>query len=175
MREGDHEGAAPASQVRAFIGFGSNLGDRLENLRRAKLSLGERDGIRVVRASRVFETAPVGPPQPDYLNAVAEVRTVLSSSSLFGACLDVEREMGRVRTERWGPRVIDLDLLLYGDAVIDQPGLQVPHPRMHERAFVLVPLLELDPDPMLPGGRRVGELRLGDVLSSGVRLFAPPM
>jgi 2-amino-4-hydroxy-6-hydroxymethyldihydropteridine diphosphokinase len=94
---------------------------------------------------------------------------------LFGACLDVEREMGRVRTERWGPRVIDLDLLLYGDAVIDQPGLQVPHPRMHERAFVLVPLLELDPDPMLPGGRRVGELRLGDVLSSGVRLFAPPM
>jgi len=175
VREADHERAALTSQVRAFIGFGSNLGDRLENLRRAKSSLGDRDGIQVVRASRVFETAPVGPPQPDYLNAVAEVQTVLSPSSLLGACLDVERAIGRVRTERWGPRVIDLDLLLYGDAVIDQPGLQVPHPRMHERAFVLVPLLELEPDPMLPGGRRVGELRLGDELSSGVRLFAPPM
>ena len=160
--------------VRAYLGLGSNLGDRLGNLRRAVALLGQRDGIRVVRSSRVFETEAVGPPQPDYLNAVAEVETSLTARQLRDECLAIERDIGRVRTERWGPRVIDVDLLTFDDQRIDEPGLTVPHPRMHERGFVLVPLLELDADPPLPNGRRVAELRLGGDIALGVRLFAPP-
>lgn len=158
----------------AFVGLGSNLGDRLANLRRAVELLGRDPAVRVVAVSRVYETAPVGPPQPDYLNAVASVLTTSSARELLDRCLAVEQEMGRVRQDRWGPRIIDLDLLTFGDDDIDEPGLQVPHPRMHERAFVLVPLLELTADPKLPGGRRVASLRTGTGLLSGVRLFAPP-
>lgn len=167
--------AAPQAPVQSFVGLGSNLGDRLENLRGAAALLGARQGIRVVRSSRVYETAPVGgPPQPDYLNAVLEVETTLSPYALLGACLDVEREMGRERLERWGPRVIDLDVLTYDDETVDEPDLQVPHPRMHERGFVLLPLLEIAADPPLPGGRRVAGLRLGpDALAASP--FAPPL
>lgn len=160
---------------RAYLGLGSNLGDRLGNLSRAVHLLEER-GVRVVRSSRVYETDPVGgPPQPDYLNAVIEVEASGSVWDLFGACVGVEERMGRQRRERWGPRVIDLDVLTFGDEEIDEPDLQVPHPRMHERGFVLVPLLELDSDPMLPGGRRVATLRLGAMALGGVRPFAPPL
>jgi 2-amino-4-hydroxy-6-hydroxymethyldihydropteridine diphosphokinase len=158
--------------VRAFLGLGSNLGDRLANLRRA-VALLDRDGIGVLRTSRVYETAPVGPPQPDYLNAVVEVATDLDPHDLLRSCLEVEERMGRVRAERWGPRVIDIDVLTYGSEIIDDADLVVPHPRMHERAFVLVPLLELDAAPPLPGGRRVADLRLGTV--TDVRPFAPPL
>jgi 2-amino-4-hydroxy-6-hydroxymethyldihydropteridine diphosphokinase len=161
--------------VSAFLGLGSNLGDRLANLQEAVDRLAGTAGLRVIRASRVYETAPVGPPQPEYLNAVIEVRTTLPARALLQACLDVEAAMGRVRGERWGPRVIDLDVLTYGREHLDEPGLVVPHPRMHERAFVLVPLLELDPDPALPGGRRMASLRLGADALSGVRAFAPPL
>lgn len=161
---------------RAYVALGSNLGDRLTNLRSATTLLGERPGIRVLRSSRVYETDPVGPPQPDYLNAVIELDTVLSPHELLDACLEVERTLGRVRAERWGPRVIDLDLLVVDRTVVHDDSLSLPHPRMHERAFVIVPLLELDPDPMLPGGRTVGELRPGPGLAAGgVRLFAPPL
>ncbi len=161
-------------EVRAFLGLGSNLGDRLENLRRAVELLDGVDGIRVVRTSGVYETAPVGPPQPDYLNAVAEVSTSLPAHELLAAALRVEQELGRVRAERWGPRTLDVDLLTYGDERIDEPGLTVPHPRMHERAFVLIPLFELEREPMLPGGRMPDEVR--DVLNEpGVRRFAPPL
>jgi 2-amino-4-hydroxy-6-hydroxymethyldihydropteridine diphosphokinase len=149
---------APGSgRVRAYLGLGSNLGDRPENLGRAVALLGARDGVAVVRTSSVYETAPVGPAQPDFLNAVAEVDTTLSPRDLLEACLGVEEEMGRVRGERWGPRVIDVDLLLYDDERVDEPNLVVPHPRMHERAFVLVPLAELAPDVVLPDGRTIGE------------------
>jgi 2-amino-4-hydroxy-6-hydroxymethyldihydropteridine diphosphokinase len=161
--------------VSAFLALGSNLGDRLEHLRRAAGLLNGDDGVRVVRSSRVYETAPVGPPQPDYLNAVIEVETTLRARDLLRACLDVERAMGRVRAERWGPRVIDVDVLTYDDERIDEPDLVVPHPRMHERAFVLVPLLELTADPMLPGGARVGDLRTPDDAVSNVRAVAPPL
>jgi 2-amino-4-hydroxy-6-hydroxymethyldihydropteridine diphosphokinase len=157
----------------AFIGLGSNLGDRLANLHQAIDALAAGPDIAVLRSSRVYETEPIGPPQPRYLNAVVEVRTSLPARDVLAACLQVEDEMGRERGERWGPRVIDLDLLTYGDERIDEPGLTVPHPRMHERGFVLIPLLELEADPPLPDGRRVADLRLGPESLAGVRPFAP--
>lgn len=162
--------------TRAFLGLGSNVGERLDNLREAAGRLRER-GIQVRRSSRIYETAPVGGPdgQGDFLNAVIEVDTDSDARALLDACLAVEEEMGRERSERWGPRVIDLDLLTFDDQTIDEPDLVVPHPRMHERMFVLAPLLELDADPMLPGGRAVATLRLGGASISEVRPFAPPL
>jgi 2-amino-4-hydroxy-6-hydroxymethyldihydropteridine diphosphokinase len=162
--------------VRAFLGLGANIGDRLANLQRATKLLRDRPGLTVVASSRVYETDPVGgPPQPDYLNAVLEVRTVLPAHDLLQACLEVERAMGRERTERWGPRIIDIDVLTYGRDEVDEPGLVIPHPRLHERGFVLLPLLELEADPPLPGGRRIATLRTGVGTLGGVRLFAPPL
>jgi 2-amino-4-hydroxy-6-hydroxymethyldihydropteridine diphosphokinase len=138
--------------------------------------LGARPGLRVERSSRVYETDPVGgPPQPEFLNAVIEVETSLSPHELLAACMDVEQDMGRVRAERWGPRVIDIDVLTYDDQLIDQPDLTVPHPRMRERAFVLVPLMELNPDPVLPGHGRISDRRLAPNAILGVRPFAPPL
>jgi 2-amino-4-hydroxy-6-hydroxymethyldihydropteridine diphosphokinase len=160
---------------RAYLGLGTNLGDRLANLQRAVDLLGDR-GIVVRRSSRVYETDPLGgPAQPDFLNAVIEVETDLSPRELLMACIAIEEVLGREREERWGPRTIDLDVLTYDEEHIDEPDLQVPHPRMHERAFVLVPLLELDADPPLPSGRKVSELRLGSPALGGVRPFAPPL
>ncbi len=164
-----------SATVSAFLALGSNLGDRLEHLRRAVGLLNLEDGVRVVRSSRVYETAPVGPPQPDFLNAVIEVATTLAARDLLRACLGVEQAMGRVRRERWGPRIIDVDVLTYDDERIDEVDLIVPHPRMHERAFVLVPLLELTSDPMLPDGARVADLRTADDAVSDVRAVAPPL
>lgn len=158
-----------------YLGLGSNLGDRLANLGRAVEEL-ERRGVRLVRSSRVYETDPVGgPEQPDYLNAVIEVSTDQEPRELLDTCLEVERQVGRERGERWGPRTIDIDLLVYGDRRVGEPDLEVPHPRMHQRAFVLIPLLELDADPPLPDGRRVGGLKLAPGALSGVRPFAPPL
>jgi len=162
--------------VAAYLGLGSNLGDRLANLERAVRLLARHPGIRLVRSSRVYETEPVGgPAQPDYLNAVLEAETELSPQELLRACLGVEETMGRVRTGRWGPRVIDVDLLTYDDLEIDEPDLTVPHPRMHERGFVLIPLAELDADPPLPGGRRLSTVRLAPGAVTGVRPTAPPL
>ena len=158
------------------MGLGSNLGDRLANLQRAVELLAARPGLRVERSSRVYETEPVGgPPQPEYLNAVVEVQSTLSPHDLLAACMDVEQRMGRVRAERWGPRIIDIDVLTYDEEEVDEPDLVVPHPRMHERAFVLVPLLELDPDPLIPGRGRISERRLAPNAVLGVRPFAPPL
>jgi 2-amino-4-hydroxy-6-hydroxymethyldihydropteridine diphosphokinase len=155
--------------VRAFVGLGSNLGDRLENLGKMVELLDRLDRTSFVRSSRVYLTEPVGPPQPDYLNAVVELRTELSARELLDGCLAAEAELGRERTERWGPRTIDADVLLYGRHRIDEPGLVVPHPRMFERGFVLVPLLELEPS--LPG-RDLASWRPDD---GAVRPFAPPL
>lgn len=160
--------------TRAFLGLGTNLGDRLENLQRAVDILAGTVGIRVARSSRIYETAPVGPPQPDFLNAVIEVDTDLEPHELLAAAAAVERELHRVRAVHWGPRTIDVDVLTFDDRVIDTPDLTVPHPRMHERAFVLAPLLELETDPPLPGGRRLRDLTTGG-WSDEVRLFAPPL
>jgi 2-amino-4-hydroxy-6-hydroxymethyldihydropteridine diphosphokinase len=141
----------------AVVGLGSNLGDREALIRQAAELIGAS------RISTIIETEPWGDPdQPRYLNAVAEVETHLSARSLLVHLLDVERRLGRERVGRkWGPRTIDLDLLLYGDERIDEPGLVVPHPRLHERAFVLEPLAELDPAREIPGFGTVQTLLAG--------------
>jgi 2-amino-4-hydroxy-6-hydroxymethyldihydropteridine diphosphokinase len=160
----------------AFLGLGSNLGDRLAALQRAADLLAGEPGVTLTRSSRVWETDPVGgPPQPDFLNAVVRAETDLEPAGLLAACQRVEAALGRVRAERWGPRTIDVDLLLYGARTIDTPDLTVPHPRMVERAFVLMPLLEVDPDPPMPGGARLADVRLGPDAVGGVRPVAPPL
>jgi 2-amino-4-hydroxy-6-hydroxymethyldihydropteridine diphosphokinase len=140
--------------VRAYVGLGANLGDR----EAAILDAAERLGA--VRLSTIRETEPWGyVDQPPFLNAVAEVDTDLSPRELLDRLLGIERSLGRLRLgPRWGPRTIDLDLLLYGDAVVDEPGLVVPHPRLHERLFVLEPLNELDPALKIPGKGAVSTL-----------------
>ena len=159
----------------AYLALGSNLGDRLEYLREAVRLLAANDGIEIVRSSRVYETDAVGPPQQAYLNAVIEIRTELGPRGLLDACRSAEDALGRMRTERWGPRSIDVDILTFDQATVDEPDLIVPHPRMHERGFVLVPLGELDDDPMLPEGRQLSTLRVPPDGVLGVRPFAPPL
>ncbi|MDH4178667.1 MAG: 2-amino-4-hydroxy-6-hydroxymethyldihydropteridine diphosphokinase [Thermoleophilia bacterium] len=152
---------------RAFVGLGANLGDREATLRRALTLLAERDDVEVVGVSAVRETDPVGVvDQPRFLNAAAALETALPARELLDVLLTVERSLGRVREgERYGPRLIDLDLLLYERDVIDEPGLTVPHPRLHERRFALEPLLDLDSELTVPGRGRVDELLAG--LDSG--------
>ena len=138
-------------ETTAFVGIGSNLGDREANLRSAIELLSAEDGIEVIAVSEIRETEPVGPvEQGPFLNGVVQVATALPAGELLERLLSVESRLGRVRTERWGPRTIDLDLLLYGSERVDEPGLTVPHPRLHERRFALEPLLDLDPDPGNP-------------------------
>jgi 2-amino-4-hydroxy-6-hydroxymethyldihydropteridine diphosphokinase len=129
----------------AYISLGSNLGDRRDYIQRAAEALRRTPGVLDVRMSTLHETEPVGGPpgQGMYLNAAARLETDLDAPALLAILLDVEARLGRRRSEKWGPRVIDLDLLLFDDQVIDTPGLTVPHPRMHERRFVLEPLAEI--------------------------------
>jgi 2-amino-4-hydroxy-6-hydroxymethyldihydropteridine diphosphokinase len=132
--------------TRAYLGIGSNLGERLGYLQLAVDELAAADGVTVVGVSPVYETAPVGgPEQPDYLNAVVAVDTTLTAHELLRVAQAIETEAERVRTVRWGPRTLDVDVLLVGDERIDTPDLVVPHPRMAARAFVVVPLADLDP------------------------------
>ncbi len=159
--------------VVAFLGLGSNLGDRLTNLQAAVDALQTEPGLRVTASSRVWETAPVGgPPQPDYLNAVIQVETDLSARDLLDAARRVESRLGRVRSQRWGARTMDVDILLYDDAQIDETDLVIPHLRLTERAFVVLPLLELEPDPVLPDGTRLKEVRID---TNGVVPSASPL
>lgn len=138
--------------MRAFVALGANLGSATAQIHSAVRALGALPGTRVMRCSSLYRTAPVGTmPQPDFMNAVCAVETTLEAEALMQALLDIERQHGRVRDVPGGPRSLDLDLLLYADQHLDTPGLTLPHPRLHARAFVLYPLQEIAPDLVIPG------------------------
>ena len=139
------------SEATVYLGLGTNLGDRLENLRNALRMLQDGNGLRLLRCSQVYETQPWGGiEQPSFLNCVAEGATTLEPEALLTLCKGVEERVGRVPGLRWGPRLIDVDILLYGREVVDLPHLEIPHPRLHLRAFALVPLAELCPEGVHP-------------------------
>lgn len=146
--------------TRAFIGLGANLGDCEATIRRALELLAAEPGVAVRAVSSIRETDPVGiEDQPRFLNAAAELETELAPRPLLDRLLEIERRLGRTREgPRYGPRTIDLDLLLYGDEIVDEPGLSVPHPRLTQRRFVLEPLAELDGKLVVPGRGPVSEL-----------------
>jgi 2-amino-4-hydroxy-6-hydroxymethyldihydropteridine diphosphokinase len=147
--------------TRAYVGLGANLGPREATLLRAVELISAMPGVQALELSSFIETEPVGvTDQPDFVNGALAVETTLSARELLDALLGVERELGRVRKdgERWGPRAIDLDLLLFGDETHDDPGLTVPHPRLHERRFALGPLAELEPGLEIPGRGSVSAL-----------------
>jgi len=159
---------------RVFLGLGANLGDRLATLQRAVELLAGR-GVRTVACSRVWATAPVGgpPDQPEFLNVGVLVDPgVLTPTEILAAANAVEAELGRVREVRWGPRTIDIDVLLWDDLRSDDPALTIPHPRLLERAFVVLPLLDLDPDPRLPDGSRLVD---HPAPAGEARPYAPPL
>jgi 2-amino-4-hydroxy-6-hydroxymethyldihydropteridine diphosphokinase len=159
---------------RVFLGLGANLGDRLATLQRAVDLLAER-GVRAVACSRVWATGPLGgpPDQPEFLNVVVAVDPgAMTPTEVLGAANAVEADLGRVRDVRWGPRTIDIDLLLWDGLRSNDPELTIPHPRLQERAFVVMPLLDLDPDPRLPDGRRLVEL---PAPTGEARPYAPPL
>lgn len=155
---------------RAVISLGSNLGNRLENLQGAIDALEDTPGLRIKSVSPVYETEPWGVApgsQPSYFNAVVVLRTTLPPSSLLERAQAVEEAFHRVRDERWGPRTLDVDIVAYADVVSDDPVLTLPHPRAHERAFVLAPWYDVEPEAQLPGRGAVAEL-LADVTREGV-------
>jgi 2-amino-4-hydroxy-6-hydroxymethyldihydropteridine diphosphokinase len=154
---------------RAVLGLGSNQGDRLATLQGAVDALAATPGVNPVAVSGIFETDPVGgPEQPDYLNAVLVVETTLQAPELLERAHAIEQQHDRVRSERWGPRTLDIDLVAVGTDVIDDPDLVIPHPRAAQRAFVLVPWASADPEASLPGHGPVADLLAG-LDASGVR------
>ncbi|WP_293347628.1 MULTISPECIES: 2-amino-4-hydroxy-6-hydroxymethyldihydropteridine diphosphokinase [unclassified Microcoleus] len=136
--------------TKCAIALGSNLGDSLATLKSAIATLNNTPGIAVKSHSSWYQTAPVGPPQPDYINACAILEVTLQPQQLLATLLEVEIKFNRIRREKWGPRTLDLDLLLYDDLILETPTLTLPHPRMTQRAFVLVPLVEIAPDWVHP-------------------------
>jgi 2-amino-4-hydroxy-6-hydroxymethyldihydropteridine diphosphokinase len=138
--------------TRAYVGLGANLGPREVTLLRAVDLLAVADGVEVVAVSQLRDTQPVGfVDQPPFLNGAVAIDTRLTARELLDLLLETERTLGRVRGERWGPRIVDLDLLVYGEDTVDEPGLRVPHPRLAERRFALEPLADLDPVLLIPG------------------------
>ena len=154
----------------AAIGLGANLGDAAATLREAIAELARLPDTELLRASRLYRTPAWGrTEQPDFINAVVLVETAVPARELLDALLAIERDFGRVRVdgERWGPRTLDLDLLLFGDAVIDEPGLRVPHPHLHERAFALLPLVEIAAQLVIPGIGNVAAIA-ADMAADGI-------
>jgi 2-amino-4-hydroxy-6-hydroxymethyldihydropteridine diphosphokinase len=144
--------SAPGGVIPAYVAFGANLGEPVAALRAAAVALGRRPGVELVAGSPVYRTRPIGPPgQPDYANAVGRVETTLAADALLDVLLAVEGEFGRVRDVRWGPRTLDLDLIWYEGEERSGERLTLPHPRAHEREFVLRPLADLDPALVLRG------------------------
>jgi 2-amino-4-hydroxy-6-hydroxymethyldihydropteridine diphosphokinase len=160
---GDGSTLAATRVTRAYLGLGANLGDRSAMIRTAVEQLRREPGVTVVAVSTVRETEPVGVlDQPRFLNAAVAVDTDLPPRELLDRLLGIERRLGRTRGgPRFGPRTIDLDLLLYGQEQVDEPGLEVPHPRLHERLFALEPLAELDPSLVVPGRGTLSEIVAG--------------
>lgn len=155
--------------MKAAIGLGSNMGDRMQFLQNAIDALNSATATQVHSVSPVFETDPVGgPEQADYLNAVAVIKTVLSPEQLLAVTQQIEQDANRVREEHWGPRTLDIDILAMDNEKFETPNLILPHPRAHERAFVLVPWETLDPDFLIPGHGSVSE-SLAKVDATGVR------
>lgn len=143
----------PSERATAYIALGSNLGDRHAMINAALQAIDRTNGVHVSAFSELIETEPLGPPgQSTYLNAAARLVTTLSPRELLETCLAIERALGRDRRHsiRWGPRVIDIDLLMFADLIIDEPGLKIPHPHLHERTFVLNPLAQIAPQAMHP-------------------------
>jgi 2-amino-4-hydroxy-6-hydroxymethyldihydropteridine diphosphokinase len=163
-----------AMVTRAFIGLGSNVGDRLQFLQRAVKHLSDTTGVHVLNVSSVYETEPIGPAaQARFFNAVVEIDTSLCPPALLASTQAIEHALERVTTYRWGPRTIDLDILLYGNRRVKTASLEIPHPELCNRAFVMLPLLELAPDAALPDGAKISR-RLSPLLSSQqVDLVAP--
>jgi len=141
-----------------FIGLGSNMDGPHDQLDRALESLSTSADIELVAVSDRYQTPPIGPSQPDYINAVAQLRTSLPPEALLDKLQSIEQQQDRVRTVRWGPRTVDLDILLYDNMLCDTERLTIPHPRMAERAFVLLPLADINRDLSLPNGKTVGQL-----------------
>ena len=161
-------GTGPPAARRAVLALGSNLGDRLATLQGGVDALLGAPGLALVALSPVYETVPVGgPPQPEYLNAVLIAETSLPPADLLRRAQAAEAAFGRVRQEVWGPRTLDVDVIVYGDVVSDDPELTLPHPRAQERAFVLAPWLDADPDAEIPGQGRVAALLDAVVARSG--------
>jgi 2-amino-4-hydroxy-6-hydroxymethyldihydropteridine diphosphokinase len=157
----------------AYLALGSNIGDRLQNLRTATAALPPQVIVR--RASTIYETAPWGVlDQPDFLNQALEVETQLAPDELLAHLKEIEAILGREQTIRYGPRRIDLDILFYDDLVLDQAGLQVPHPRLHERTFVLVPLADLAPDLRHPQTGQTVQEMLAQLDAADVKPFYHP-
>ncbi len=162
------ESASPTASV--AIALGSNMGDTQEILEASLATLAQTPGIILEAKSSWYKTKAIGPPQPDYLNGCARLKVQLVPQALLETLLAIEDKFGRVRQERWGARTLDLDLLLYDDLIVNQPNLQIPHPRMYERAFVLVPLAEIAPDWIEPVSQRVIQDLLQDVDTCDVHL-----
>lgn len=143
----------------AYIGLGSNIGDKEQNLALARQSIAQIEGTSITGESSIYRTDPWGKTdQDDFLNQVVEIETELKPLELLSVLLNIEIKMGRQRVEKWGPRIIDLDVLLFGDEILDEPELKVPHPYMFERLFVLLPLMEINPDIVFPDGTRIEEV-----------------
>lgn len=154
--------------VRAYLGLGGNIGDPAAAMRTALAALDSHEGVVVVAVSSLYQTPPWGmTDQPDFFNAVAALDTTLGAHALLALCLSTERALKRIRAERWGPRLIDMDILLFGNERHEEDGLHVPHPRMLERAFVMAPLAEIAPELMLDG--RSAAQRLENLNMTGVK------
>ena len=160
---------------KAYIGLGSNLQDPESQIRRALLTLQGLPGVELLKSSSLYQSQPMGPPdQPDFVNAVAKVSTVLDPAGLLAALQRIEHSHQRVRKpQRWGPRTLDLDILLYGDLKIDTKRLRIPHPGMSEREFVLIPLQEIEKDLIIPGQGSLSEM-IGKLPCCRLKKIATP-